>query len=160
MRRQEVNGEIPTDPAGVRLCADGHSVRHLESGAAMNKTGTNKTGVRKRTGSQILLEHHLDELGLEWVPEFRFYQTRKWRSDYKVWFDGGMSCLIEIEGGVYVQGRHSRGAGMEKDMVKYNEAQLLGYPVFRFSTRQILHGDAREFLRRWKERMSLLWRDE
>jgi len=112
---------------------------------------------RKRTESQLVLETHLDELGLYWDVEFKFHPTRKWKSDYHVSRQATFErlfreCLVEIEGAVYAQGRHTRGSGYEKDCCKYNEAQLLGYPVFRFTTRQALKGEAREFLRRWREK--------
>lgn len=53
---------------------------------------------------------------------------------------------IEIEGGLFVQGRHSRGVGMQKDMDKYNAATMMGYRVLRFSTTDVLRGRAKAFL--------------
>jgi hypothetical protein len=38
----------------------------------------------------------------------------------------------EIDGAVWVQGRHTRGRGFINDQEKTNEAQLLGWRVFRF----------------------------
>jgi very-short-patch-repair endonuclease len=47
-----------------------------------------------------------------------------------------MRIAVEIEGAVYTQGRHTRGAGYLKDCEKYNEAQMLGWTVLRYSTSQ------------------------
>lgn len=38
---------------------------------------------------------------------------------------------LEIEGGVHTGGRHTRGAGFEKDIEKYNEMARLGWRIIR-----------------------------
>ena len=77
--------------------------------------------------------------------EFRFAPPRRWRFDL-AWPD--LKVAVEQEGGVWIQGRHSRGAGMVADMSKYNEAALLGYRVFRFTPQQIKSGEAYQFMLR------------
>lgn len=62
------------------------------------------------------------------LPEHRFHPRRKWRFDY-AW--PGLSVALEIEGGIWTQGRHTRGAGFLKDMEKYNTATLMGWQVYR-----------------------------
>jgi hypothetical protein len=97
--------------------------------------------------AHILLEIHLHELGLdEFVPEFKFHPTRRWRFDYLL----KPKVAVEIEGGIYLRagGRHNRGAGYEKDLEKYREATILGYDVYRFSTGEVLNGTAKVFLQR------------
>lgn len=69
--------------------------------------------------------------------EYRFHATRKWRFDF-AWPD--IKLAVEIEGGVYTQGRHTRGKGYEGDLEKYNEAAIDGWTVLRFSTNQIKRG--------------------
>lgn len=60
------------------------------------------------------------------VPEFRFHPTRKWRFDY-AW---PLHMLaLEVDGGVWTQGRHTRGAGAIADMEKLSEAAILGWRV-------------------------------
>lgn len=73
------------------------------------------------------------------VREHRFHPVRKWRFDlaYPAHYIG-----IECDGGVYTQGRHTRGAGFEADLEKFNAAALLGWAVLRFSRRFIDSGDA------------------
>lgn len=65
------------------------------------------------------------------VAEFRFHPTRKWRFDW-CWPD--QKFALELEGGVYANGRHTRGKGYENDCRKYNSALLLGWKVLRVTT--------------------------
>lgn len=62
------------------------------------------------------------------MREFRFHPERRWRFDF-AWPEHAVA--LEIEGGIYCGGRHVRPAGYSRDCVKYNEAQLLGWRVFR-----------------------------
>jgi very-short-patch-repair endonuclease len=96
--------------------------------------------------AQILLEIHLKELGLAFTPEYKFDKKRKWRFDYLI--TSWHLFAIEIEGGIFTQGRHTRGAGYLKDLEKYREATALGYRVYRFSTDEVLNGTAREFIKK------------
>ncbi len=71
--------------------------------------------------------------------EYRFHETRRWRFDF-AWPE--LMVAVECEGGIHVQGRHSRGKSMESDMTKYNAATELGWRVFRYSTDMITSGTA------------------
>lgn len=68
------------------------------------------------------------ELGLECVKELQFHPERRWRFDYAI-----PSCKValEVEGGVYTHGRHTRPVGFLRDMEKYNTAAVLGWTVVR-----------------------------
>ena len=66
--------------------------------------------------------------------EHRFHPTRKWRFDY-AWEDHRIA--LEVEGGVWVGGRHTSGAGFVKDMEKYNEAACLGWRIIRCQPREL-----------------------
>lgn len=95
--------------------------------------------------TRILLKDIRDAGLPEPELEHKFHPERKWRLDLAYVED---KVAIEIEGGIWTQGRHSRGAGMEADMEKYNEAQLLGWMVLRYSTGQIKQGKPIEDLKR------------
>lgn len=73
------------------------------------------------------------------VAEFCFHNTRKWRADL-AW--PALLLLVEYEGAVYLNGRHTRGAGYEEDCAKYNAATLLGYRLLRFTDRMVNEGRA------------------
>ncbi|MBU6303617.1 MAG: hypothetical protein KGS60_18885 [Verrucomicrobia bacterium] len=66
--------------------------------------------------------------------EFRFHPRRRWRADFA---HLPSRSLIEIEGGIWVLGRHNRAAGFNADLEKYLEAGLLGWRVFRLGPDQL-----------------------
>jgi hypothetical protein len=68
------------------------------------------------------------------IPEYKFHPLRKWRGDY-VW--PIHKLLVEIDGGAWSGGRHTRGAGFIKDMEKLNAAALLGYSILRYTPQQL-----------------------
>jgi very-short-patch-repair endonuclease len=47
------------------------------------------------------------------------------------------SLLVEIEGGTWIYGRHSRPSGYEADCEKYNLAAELGWFVLRFTNHMV-----------------------
>jgi hypothetical protein len=61
--------------------------------------------------------------------EVQFDPVRKWRFDFAI---SRLKLACEIEGGVWSGGRHTTGAGFEKDAEKYNAAALQGWTVLRF----------------------------
>lgn len=62
--------------------------------------------------------------------EYRFHPKRKWRLDF-CWPDRKPPLAVEVEGGLWVQGRHNRAKSMVADMEKYNELSLMGYTLLR-----------------------------
>jgi hypothetical protein len=49
---------------------------------------------------------------------------------------------VEIEGGVWTNGAHTRGKHFASDAEKYNSAALMGWVVLRYSTEMVYRGDA------------------
>jgi very-short-patch-repair endonuclease len=93
----------------------------------------------------VSLEQQCKAIGLP-MPEteVRFHPVRKWRADF-LWREPHM-LIVELDGGVYVQGRHSRGAGIEKDCEKFAEAMALGYRVMRVTPRHVRNGQAVQWI--------------
>ena len=77
--------------------------------------------------------------------EHRFHPTRRWRFD-RAWVPYKVAC--EVEGGIFSQGRHTRGMGFQKDCTKYNEAALMGWIGIRGTAHHIETGRALVWLRR------------
>jgi very-short-patch-repair endonuclease len=77
--------------------------------------------------------------------EWRFHPTRRWRLDFAY---PDKKIGIEVQGGIYTRGAHSRGTGLERDYEKYNQAQVLGWDVYQFSRKMIESGEAIETIKR------------
>lgn len=71
--------------------------------------------------------------------EYRFAPPRRWRFDY-AW--PGLRLALEVEGGTWSRGRHTRGRGYANDCEKYNAAALAGWRVLRVTTDMVRDGRA------------------
>lgn len=125
----------------------------------------------KREGSALeeRLNAQMVDAGLSPEREYRFCPDRKWRADFAFPSDW---IIIEVEGGLYGKpvicdkchlpvmrnlgggrrmpvreaGRHNTGAGFEKDVEKYNWAEMHGWMILRFSGTMIKSGKAIEIV--------------
>ena len=77
-------------------------------------------------------------------PMYRFCRDRKWRFDY-AWPDRLLA--LEIEGGAFIGGRHTRAGGFIGDLHKYNRAACDGWRVLRVIPQHIDNGVALAWLR-------------
>lgn len=94
-------------------------------------------GQRVQSVGEVTLARDLRALKINFEQEYKFHPDRKWRADF---FITGTNILIEVEGGVWSGGRHTRGKGYLGDMEKYNAAAVMGFKVLRFDTQQVKSG--------------------
>lgn len=73
------------------------------------------------------------------VPEYRFDMIRMYRFDY-AW--PKYRLAMEVDGGIWTQGRHTRGAGKLADMEKLSLAAIGGWRILYVSPEQIRNGHA------------------
>lgn len=66
--------------------------------------------------------------------EFKFHDKRQWKFDFAWPYK---RVALEVEGGVWTKGRHTRPKGFMGDMEKYNAAAIKGWIVIRCSTDQL-----------------------
>ena len=101
------------------------------------------------TAMATVIRHIQLSNGRDWLPnpvtEHRFHKERKWRFDF-AW--PVSKIAVEVEGGTWSKGRHTRGAGFANDCEKYNSATLLGWRVYRFTSDMIDDGRAYAMLER------------
>lgn len=84
------------------------------------------------------------ELGERCEKEWRFHPVRKWRFDYAF---PDFKVALEVEGGVFTGGRHTRSLGFLKDIEKYNAAAVLGWTVVRTVPDELYTGKTLSMLR-------------
>ena len=75
--------------------------------------------------------------------EFPFCPGRKWRFDF-AWLT--QRVAVEVEGGIWTNGRHTRGAGFEADCEKYAEALTRGWRVLRVTPSMVKDRTALTYL--------------
>jgi len=85
--------------------------------------------------------------GPELATEHRFHPERKWRFDY-AHLDS--KTAIELNGGVWKQGRHNRGHGYINDRRKINAAQLLGWTVIELTPEMINYDEVGQIIKHIK----------
>lgn len=83
-----------------------------------------------------LLDDEAARIGLKLVPperEFRFCE-RRWRFDF-AW--PSHFVAVEIDGGIFINGRHVDPMGGHNDRTKHNYATALGWKVLRYDARHL-----------------------
>ena len=85
----------------------------------------------RRPGLSETFQILLKTWRIKMVREYRFHPTRRWSFDFA---DPETKVAVEIDGGAFIGGRHTRGSGFVKDQEKLNTATSMGWRVFRYST--------------------------
>lgn len=97
-----------------------------------DKTYDKKTKVRQTKNKPQITDVFTvickTDIGVTCVKEHRFHPVRKWRFDYAI---PEHKIALEVEGGVWTAGRHTRPQGFLGDIEKYNTATLMGWKVLR-----------------------------
>lgn len=76
--------------------------------------------------------------------EYQFLKTRRFRFDY-AWIKERVA--LEVVGGVWVRGGHSRGKIQLRDMERRNLAQLAGWKVLEVPPAALFQSDTLDMLR-------------
>lgn len=69
--------------------------------------------------------------------EYRFHSVRQWRADF-CWLD--QKVAMEVDGGTWSGGRHTRGSGWAKDAEKRRAYAELGYVVVPVTPQELAKG--------------------
>lgn len=112
---------------------------------------TEKNSKKPRTGSTELEDEfarQLDIARIEYEREYVAIPGRKFRWDFHFpvdcWMVGLPSSpiLLEVQGGIWIQGGHSTGTGIERDMEKGNLATIHGFRTLQVGKKHIKNGQA------------------
>lgn len=71
--------------------------------------------------------------------EYYFHPVRKWRFDH-AW--PAHKLALEVQGGLFTDGRHNRGAALLKEHEKLNAAAIAGWRVLFTTPRDVQNGVA------------------
>jgi very-short-patch-repair endonuclease len=98
---------------------------------------------RSRQRCECLEIQLLSQVRLVGLPEptreHRFHETRRWRFDF-AWPD--RMIALEVDGGTWSGGRHTRPGGYERDAEKLNTAATRGWRVLRVTSAMVKDGRA------------------
>lgn len=75
--------------------------------------------------------------------EHRFHASRRWRFDF-AWEMHKLA--LEVQGGIFTRGRHTRGAALLKEHEKLNAAAIAGWRVLYCTPRDVKNGAATKLI--------------
>jgi very-short-patch-repair endonuclease len=85
------------------------------------------------------LAFQLDNLGVEYVRQYKFHPVKNWLADFFI----APHLLIEVDGGGWMQGKgHFSEHGRRHDNKRDRAATILGYRVLRFTGSEVKDGSA------------------
>ena len=83
----------------------------------------------------IIVKAFFNDCGIpEPETEFVFHPVVKWRFDF-AW--PGQKVYLEVQGGLFIGGRHTRGAALIKEYEKLNNATMLGWRGLFFQPSEV-----------------------
>jgi hypothetical protein len=91
------------------------------------------------------IELTLKSLNIEFVKEYKFHPSRRWKFDYAI---PDKKLAIEYNGIFSNKSRHLTVTGYSGDMEKINQAQLLGWRVLQYTPLNLnqLYDDLNNYL--------------
>jgi very-short-patch-repair endonuclease len=104
--------------------------------------------------SEEVLAFQLKAAGIGFERQYHFAagwpvpvgkKPRKFAADFWICAD---RLLVEVDGGGYVSGRHTRGAGLEADHERDALAMLHGWKVLRVTPKMVNDGRALDWIER------------
>jgi hypothetical protein len=137
-----------------RDCSGGNEMIRLSK--EQTKAYAEMLGIDVPKGKKLAKSTHIADATWQTygipIPEreYRFCE-RRWRLDFAwTWFKPGVGLekmALEIDGGLFIRGAHSRGKDIIGDHEKANAAVLKGWRLFRCSPAAIKDGSIFKILR-------------
>jgi very-short-patch-repair endonuclease len=79
------------------------------------------------------------------IQQYHFWPGRNWRFDFALVLH---RIAIEVQGGTWSNGAHSRGSGIERDTEKAAHAAIAGWRLIPVTGGQIKSGKAIEWIKK------------
>lgn len=113
----------------------------LEAQRLVRKGNSQTRAILSSLGSigEEKLAANLNVFNIKYVREFQFHPSKRYRADFYL---PEYNLLVEVEGGTRGKSRHTTHDGYSKDLMKYNDAQILGFARLAFTTEQVNKGIA------------------
>lgn len=95
----------------------------------------------KREKLELAMAQQLKAAGLTYglIRQYAFNEARRFRADF-AWPHAML--LLEVDGGSWISGAHSRGSGIARDCEKGAHAAIGGYRVIHCTSNQVENGQA------------------
>ena len=123
-------------PRSLKTSATTHTTRKTTGKRRAKSLAKDRLLARSKVDIHAFLRERM-------ATEYKFHTERNWKFDYaeglmdyfkRTPYGMGLpKVAIEIEGGIFNKGRHTRSLGYLGDMEKYNEAARAGWLVFRYA---------------------------
>jgi hypothetical protein len=97
------------------------------------------------SNAELLLAVQLEQAGIPFEREAALWEGRRFRADFVI--PTSPHIVIEVEGGAWIAGRHTRGAGFEADCEKQALAVIAGHRYLRVTSSQVEDGRAFNWIR-------------
>ena len=89
---------------------------------------------------------HLRAAGIEFERQVIFHPSRKWRFDFAIGMQSSRPLAVEVQGGIWTGGRHSRGKGITDECEKFAHAVIAGWRVMPVTGEQVKSGKALQWI--------------
>lgn len=102
----------------------------------------------KRTELEDELALQMDLAGIRYEREYKAIKGRQFRWDFLVPINDPErgNVLVEVQGGIWIKGGHSTGAGITRDAEKANLANLAGFTCLVMTKETIKSGQALKWI--------------
>jgi len=120
--------------------------RVYDQGANKQGRRMKKTNPKKPAYDKDVVRSVLTQLGVDApVFEHKFHPVRRWRFDL-AWPEHKLA--LEVQGGIFTNGRHTRGAALLKEWEKLNTAAEMGWRIVFCQPSDLMKTETIEMLKR------------
>lgn len=162
--QRQIMGQMPPQPAQHDLAG---MVTNERAEFAHGVVQARKVKAAEKKKVAHSFEFHMRSLGLpkpfgyinsakEYSHEYAYCKDvgstglvpRDFRADY-AWPEPQYRLLVELNGGIWIKGAHAHPLNIERDIIKYQYAAILGWHVLPVTTDDVKSGLAVDRLQRY-----------